>query len=301
MAKPFHQRLATALSSDDSRLSDIEALIAEAEAERTRQAGIVAQAASDSVNFSLSIEDRDDAAARGERARREATALGNALDQLRAKRTAKEASEGRLAAVELRERLISERDEIAARLRREWPEIETAIVTLLSAVTENEAAMRAASIFEDNAEAVARGCPGNFARGALHIRQLTKLALPSFTDERELAWPVPVKSKGPHWTEQARQSRIDQLAAARTRAAAAEAPWAEYDLSSGTCDRITEVSCRASRGGGDTVLTMHPVDPSGFYRNPVHRCWLRPADVARARRLGMVVKPVVAEAAEDVA
>lgn len=288
MAKPLNERLTTALLNPRVRSADLESLIAEVTLERDNRTGALAQATEDSVNFGLSDDDRDAAAQRSERARREVLALGSVLEKLQDKLTSRIATEQKQASEERRTELLAERDRIAEQLKDEWPALEASIVALLSAVMSNEAQMRAAGIHEANAEAVARGVPGNFSRGPVMIRQLTKLALPSFADVAALAWPAPVKS-GPHWTEMARQNRRSQAEAEQRRVAAEQAAWAEYSVSAGTIDRITEISCQ-----GGKIMTVYPENMTGAARfdSSARQCWLHASEVARLRGLGVSVELV---------
>lgn len=288
MAKPLNERLATALTNAAVRSADLETLIAEVNGERERLTGIMSQANEDALNLGLSDEDRDAAAQRADRARRDILAYGQALESLQAKLAARVASEQKRATADRRAELLAERDRIAEKMKAEWPALEAAIVSLLSEVTSNEAQMRAAGIHEPNAEAIARNVPGNFARGPVMIRQLTKLALPSFADGNALAWPAPAAS-GVHWTEQARQDLVKQRDAQARRAAAEAAAWGDYSIKAGEIDRITEVSCQ-----GGAVMTIYPTDMTGGTRfdNSARTARLHSAEVARLRRLGMAVEPV---------
>lgn len=288
MAKPLNERLSKALTNTAVRSTELEVLIEEAEAEIVRLTGTMGQSNADAINLGLSDDDRDAAAATADRTRREILGLGKAVEGLTAKLAARVASEEKQATAARRASLLADRDRIAERMAAEWPAIEAAIVELLGAVTANEADMRAAGIHEANAEAVARGLPGNFARGPVQFRQLTKLALPSFTDGHELAWPVTVRS-GKHFSEMAEEERRRQIKVQRRRDAAEAAAWADYVLSPGKIDRITEVSCH-----GGAVMTLFPASLAGAARSDSSP---RPArlhanEAARLQRLGMTVELV---------
>ena len=113
MAKPLNERLTTALSNPRVRSADLESLIAEVTLERDNRTGALAQATEDSVNFGLSDDDRDAAAQRSERARREVLALGSVLEKLEDKLTSRIATEQRQASEERHTELLAERDRIA--------------------------------------------------------------------------------------------------------------------------------------------------------------------------------------------
>lgn len=288
MAKTLNERLTRALANAAIRSTELEVLIEEAKAEAERLTGAMAQANADAINLGLSDEDRDAAATVADRARRDILALGSAVAKLEATLAVRAASEEKQATAERRAALLAERDQIAERMRTEWPALESAIVALLSAVTDNAARMRAAGIHEADAEATARGLPGNFARGPVQFRQLTKLALPSFAEASELAWPVPAKT-GKHWTELAEDTRQKQAEAQRRRDAAEAAAWADYSLSPGKIDRITEVSC-----AGGAVMTVFPATLTGAARfdDTARTARLHANEAARLRRLGMTVEIV---------
>jgi len=190
MAKPLNERIASARSTDRVTITDLEALIAEAAAERERFAAVVSQATADSIRFELSEDDRDEAAKNAERAKRNSLAMSAAIDDLSAKLIKKRAGEQQQAEKAAREAAIVERDMLADRLRTEWPVIEGTIIELLSAVQANEEKLKGLRIYEGNAEAVARGCAGNFMDGSVPIRRLTETKLPSFAG-RDFAWPKP--------------------------------------------------------------------------------------------------------------
>lgn len=288
MARSLNERLTRALANAAIRSTELEVLIEEAKAEAERLTGAMTQANADAINLGLSDDDRDAAATIADRARRDILALCSAVVKLEATLAVRAASEEKQATAERRAALLAERDQIAERMRAEWPALESAIVDLLSAVTDNAARMRAAGIHEADAEATARGLPGNFARGPIQFRQLTKLALPSFAEPRELAWPVPAKT-GKHWTEMAEEARRKQIEAQRRRDAAEEAAWADYSISAGKIDRITEVSCQ-----GGKVMTIFPAGMTGAARfdGSARTARLHANEAARLRRLGMAVEAV---------
>lgn len=288
MARSLNERLTRALANAAIRSTELEVLIEEAKAEAERLTGAMTQANADAINLGLSDDDRDAAATIADRARRDILALCSAVVKLEATLAVRAASEEKQATAERRAALLAERDQIAERMRAEWPALESAIVDLLSAVTDNAARMRAAGIHEADAEATARGLPGNFARGPIQFRQLTKLALPSFAEASELAWPVPAKT-GKHWTEMAEEVRRKQIGAQRQRDAAEAAAWADYSLSPGKIDRITEVSCQ-----GGKVMTIFPAGMTGAARfdGSARTARLHANEAARLRRLGMAVEIV---------
>jgi hypothetical protein len=194
MAKDIYQRLDAALTNDGGRLTDLTGLHDEAVAERERQVALATQATADSLIIGLSDELTDAAAADAARAKRRAAALADAIGRLAAKIGEKRASASRKAAEEERQAIIAERDSLAQRFRNEWPVAEGIMVELLRLSAENAQRGRAAGINQASAEAEARGVTDNGMFGGVPgARLLSTMALPSFGNPRELAWPVPVQ------------------------------------------------------------------------------------------------------------
>lgn len=191
MAKPLNERIASARATDRVTITDLEALIAEATIERDRFAGIVSQATADSIRFEVSENERDEAAQKAERAKRNSLAMSAAADELAAKLTAKRASEEQRARASEKAAAIAERDALAERIRTEWPAAEALMVELLWAIKESDARLLALRLPEASAEAVARGFPGNFMRNGVQVRRLQDARLPSFVEPCDYAWPKP--------------------------------------------------------------------------------------------------------------
>lgn len=301
MAKPLSERVTSALANAAMRSADLQALISEGKAERDRLSGVMQQANDDALNLGLADDDRDAAAARADRARRDILALGKAIEELEARLTARLAVEQKQATAARRTDLLRERDEIAERLRAEWPDLEARMVELLSAVADNAAKMKAAGVYDADAEAVARDLPGNFSAGPIQYRQLTKIALPSFANGQVLAWPVPARP-AKHWTQEVAENRQKQIELQRQQAAAAAASWALYSVSAGAIGRMTQVSGRAARRGPEAILTLYPENVSGAGRwdTSPRNIWLQPRDVEFLRDAGATVEPVT-EALDEVA
>lgn len=272
MAKPLQERIASARATDRVTITDLENLIAEVTSERDRYAALAAQASADSIRFELSEEDRDDAARAAERARRNSLAMAAALDELTTKLEAKRASESQRSRQAERDAALAERDALAERLRKEWPAIEAQMVELLSAVKANEAQMRSLQIYEANADATARNCPGNFRDGVLMLRPLTEIKLPSFAVPRDLAWPVSQQFN----IDPGREDRIRDLEASRAEAAR----WRRYMVTPPAGNR--EPIPLTMQNGPNSVRDIPVI---GRMTNE---------GVAAAQALGCEVKPVAA-------
>lgn len=226
MAKPLHERLASARSTDRVSIADLEVIIADAVIERDRLSSIAAQAAGDATNYALTSDDRDDADARAARAKRDAAALALAIDELTTKLDTRRASAAQKAKADELAAVIAERDALADRLANEWPEIESRMVALLTAVQASDARLQAAGLHDPSAEAIARGCPGNFHSVAGPIRRLTAIMLPNFRDGARLAWPEAKPNPLALSTEAARAMRL-RMQADRE---AENARWSRYHV-----------------------------------------------------------------------
>ncbi len=292
MAKPLHERIASARSTDRVTITDLTNLIAEAKAERDQNSELATQAIADSVNFALGEDDREEAAAKSARAARNCQALTAAIDDLERRLAAKQESEGHRAKQAHKAAIIAQRDALAERFKAEWPDIESRIVDLLSAAKANDEAMKAAGIYEPSAEAVARGVPGNFYVGARLIRQLSALKLPAFSNTGDLAWPITGSQQ--KWADDAdrlyRQQRENEAA----RVAQEAASWKPYRITPGMAHQTgVSIAIDVKNDGNDrgassieiTNLRLCPDDP------PVtHHFWLKPQTVEHLRRHGTLVE-----------
>lgn len=270
MAKPLNERIASARATDRVTITDLEALIAEATAERDRFVSTLNQATADSIRFELSEEDRDEAAKTAERAKRNSLAMSAALDELSAKLAAKRESEQQGALKAAKVAAVAERDAIAERIRTEWPVIEATFVELLSAVKANEERMKGLQVYEANAEAVARGVPGNFSIGSLNIRRLTDAKLPSFADHNDFAWPKPQRFNPNLHMEQHQRN----LQAMREE----DARWQRYLVT-------------PPEGNRDAIPLKMRNGPNSVRATPVIGR-MTEEGVEAARKLGCEVKPV---------
>lgn len=293
MAKPLNERLASALTDERARLTDLQALLAEVKSERAAQAGIAAQAAADELNFALSPQDRDAAAQRTTSARREVSVLSTAIESLEAKISKRLEAESAKARTAERNAAVAERDALADRIKSEWPEIEACIISLLSDIEASDAKLRSLGIPEASAEAVARGCDPTFKHsGIVPIRRLTGIALPDFFEGTRLAWPIE-RPSGKHWTDLSEESRRKQVAQMHRRAEAEAADWARYAVSVGTC-RVYQTTFmgKMSPHESPTRLEIYSeglaFGDAALPPEAIH-CWLRSGEVSRLRGLGLSV------------
>ena len=161
MSKSLAERITSARNSKTVRIRDLEKLIPEAELERDRLSQASVAASSESVDFALSDDDRDEAAAKAERYGRTAKGLDIAIAELRGKLGDLRNSEAQKADEAERRAALIERNEIAGLLRDELPQIVERLVGLLAKTKHNAERMRAAGVHERDAECEARNIMPN--------------------------------------------------------------------------------------------------------------------------------------------
>lgn len=189
MAKPLDVRLDGALRNDAVNDAALLSLIAEASDARQRSLAAAEAAEAEAADESLDAQDREQSAGRARKARRQAAYYGNAIDQIEARLAARKASPKRQAAEAERADVLAERDEIAARFAEVVPECVGRLTALFAEVDANSERMRAARLNEPNAEAVARGIPGNWFVDHAEVRRFTQMAIPCWSAPGR-AWPL---------------------------------------------------------------------------------------------------------------
>lgn len=283
MAKPFAERLATALKTDRSTCETLRELIAETEAEQGRQEALQAKAKAESVDVLLNASERDEAAATADRAERLAHGYADALEKLRAKLATKEDGERRKRASEEKAAALAQRGELAARFAKEVPALLGQLTVLFDAVEKNNAWMKAIGIHERSAEAEARDVPGNFIRNGMTIDQFTKIKIPNWSGGGRM-WPPAQKSAVAGYDEGRRQQwdayQRRNSPQARAEAAAAqareEARWLDCRISHDRCALIGPVTHRR----GATYVDA----------NDMFEVQMTPEQVAAARAKGIRVE-----------
>lgn len=259
MANTLSERLAS--FNVRSRTSDLEQLIVDVKAERDAQAAQHVGHRADAMNFKLAETDRDEAAQKAERADRNAKALAAELDGLEAALLERRQNEKTATIEAQRKAALADRDALAERIKAEWPILIEGMLALFDAIEVNEAQLRAAGLNSDNAEAVARGVPGNWYTAAGPIKQFTKMQIPDWSG-RQLAWPrpIPVFDHG----EALRQQRTLALEQAK-KAAAAPSPfsWHRAQVTNGRPNSFRGLFRDGSTGvgqisNGETDIQITP-------------------------------------------
>lgn len=291
MAKPFGERLATALRTNHTNCETLRELIAETEAEQGRQEALQAKTEAESVDVLLNASERDEAAATADRAKRLASGYADALEKLRAKLAAKEDGERRKREADEKVAALAQRDELAARFAREVPALLEQLTGLFDAVGKNDAWMKAIGVHERGAEAEARDVPGNFIRNGTTVDQFTKMKIPSWSGSGRM-WPPAQKSAFAGYDEGRRQAwdayERRNSPEARAEAAAAQA---REDAHYRDCrifhNRCALIGPIAHRRGVTYVDT-----------NDKFEVQMTSEQMEAARALGVRVEPVAVEAVE---
>lgn len=293
MAKPFEERLATALKTDRSNSETLRELIAETQAELARQQEIQSQAEAESVDVTLNGSERDDAAEAAGRARRLATGYADAIGKLQAKLAAKQESERRRRELEEKAAAEAERDELAARFSVEVPDAIKQLTSLFLEIEANESRLQAAGSLGRDAEAQARDVPGNYFSSAGPIDRFTKMKIPAWSGPGR-AWPLdPGVQERVRTAEQHRRQRLEylegkspeaQLAAAEARASE-EARWTPCRVFHHRNALIGGVEHRRGKASIDSRQPM--------FADTVLEMTAEQMQAARAK--GLTVEPVTAE------
>ena len=151
MAKSLTERLKAALSPR-ARVSDNEALLADLKAEQERLETARDAAAAESIDFALSDDDRDEAAAKAARLDRTIRALDQEIASLAVQIEERRSSDAAKAAEAEKRAALTERDELAAQFAKRVPAITAELIELFEAVNANADRMRLAGVHEANAE-----------------------------------------------------------------------------------------------------------------------------------------------------
>ena len=261
------------------RLSEFEPLIAELRAAGEQVAAAAEQAASDSVDFALGRSDRDEAASKAERAKRDAAALAAAAEALTAKHAQRLTSDRHQAAEAERQAAIAERDELAVEFDTTVRPLLISLPDLLTRVEANAKRLKRAGLREPNAEAKARGIKGHYG-----VDWFTQLKIPSWTGKGR-AWPPVAKRHDAHAIILESDRKI-----AEGRAAEREAKWGHYRVTAAEFGGTSFKARDSSDGHTETVETIY----DGVWTGQIAH-----AEAARLRRLGATVEAIEPAPAEE--
>lgn len=268
MAKSLAERITSAKSTDRVTITDLEALIADATAERDRLVGSAEHHDEESINYALSDDDREEASRLASHYQRTARGLSKEIEALTEKLTDKRNSEKQKAEEARIAAIVAKRDDLAARLKERLPVLFDELVGLLEEIEVNDEEIKPLRL--ESAEAVARGIPGNFYSQTGPIARFLKMKIPEWSSTR-LRWPIDRFAEA-----MARREREQhkQLVARKEAQRAEEARWQRYiiDPPVSPNDRITITTHR----GAEVV------------RNRIERK-MTPEAVEEARKAGLTV------------
>lgn len=221
MAGNLVERLKAALSPR-ARVTDTEKLLSDLKAEQARLTIAREQAAAESVDFALSEDDREDAAAKAGRLDRTIKGLDAEIAKVAALLEERRSDEARRAREAEKQAALTERDEIAARFAERVPAITAEMIELLKAVNANAERMKLAGLYEPNAELMARGIPSGQVQ-MTQILRFTEMKIPAWASY-DRAWPISkAEALGAMVPDLRAQMLQQREAAERKRAAEAEA------------------------------------------------------------------------------
>ncbi|WP_060979205.1 MULTISPECIES: hypothetical protein [Pseudomonadota] len=225
MAKPLDARIAAALSADARAatvadlLLELTAQIDDAQAEHDRLDGISKSA--------IATEDEaEQAADQVAKLARRMVRLEAKRDQLKTRHDELLASDRRKAALDRHAAAKQRRDALVADLQADMPRILNELVDYLDRIKASDAECQ--GLGEpgyglerlESAEALARGCGGNFYHGQMPVPRLTGIKIPEFdaSSGARLAWPPRDNSAAEVMSQvQAEARRRSEQKAARER------------------------------------------------------------------------------------
>ena len=175
--------------SPRARVGDTETLLADLKAERARLGIARDQAAADSVDFTLSEDDREEAAAKAGRLDRTIKGLDAEIAKVAALLEERRSDEARRAKEAEKRAALTERDEIAARFAQRVPAITAELIELLKEVKANAERMKLAGVYEADAELVARSIPANGHVQATPVHRFIEMKIPAW-ENWDRAWPI---------------------------------------------------------------------------------------------------------------
>jgi hypothetical protein len=188
MAQNLMERLKAAMSPR-ARVADTATLLDDLKAEQARLTIARDQASAESIDFALSEDDREEAAAKAGRLDRTIKALDAEIVRVDALLEERRSDDARKAKEAEKRAALTERDEIAARFANRVPAMIAELTGLLTEVQANERRLLAAGLHEPNAEWHARGIPGNGYLNNSPVQSFLTLKIPEFRGAGR-SWPV---------------------------------------------------------------------------------------------------------------
>lgn len=187
MAQNLMERLKAAMSPR-ARVADTETLLADLKAEQARLGIARDQAAAESVDFTLSEDDREEAAAKAGRLDRTIKGLDAEIAKVATLLDERRSDEARRAKEAEKRAALTERDELAARFAERVPAMMTELTGLLAEVKANADRMKQSGVTEADAEIVARGIPANGYILMTPVARFTEVKIPEWAGLGRI-WP----------------------------------------------------------------------------------------------------------------
>lgn len=223
MAQNLQQRLIAA-KKPHARVSDNEALLVDLQTEIERLGNARDSAAGESIDFALSDDDRDEAAAKAARLDRTIKALEAEIAEVAAHTEQRKGDDARKAVEAEKRAALTERDEIAAKFADRVPAIVAELVDLLGQVKANAERMKRSAVYEADAELVARGIPATGYVQSTPVAKFLEMRIPEWASHGR-AWPIPERNTAVgvefDYGAQMRKAREDRARAEREQAEAA--------------------------------------------------------------------------------
>jgi len=224
MAQNLMERIKAAMSPR-ARVADTATLLEDLKAEQERLTIARDQASAESIDFALSEDDREEAAAKAGRLDRTVKALDAEIARIAAQLEERRSNEARRAVEAEKLAAITERDEIAATFAKRVPALTAELIALFSKVNANAERLKRAGVNEANAEWKARGVPGNGYLNNSPVQSFLTVKIPDFHGAGR-AWPIDHEAAmaaaiANNYGEQLRKGREDREREEREKAEAA--------------------------------------------------------------------------------
>jgi hypothetical protein len=228
MAQNLMERLKAAVSPR-ARVADTATLLDDLKAERDRLTVARDQASAESIDFALSEDDRDAAAAKAGRLDRTIKGLEAEIVKVAALLEERRSDDARKAREAEKRAALTERDEIAARFAERVPAMITELTGMLAEIKANADRMKLAGVYEADAELTARGIPATGHVQMTPVARFIEMKIPEWASHGR-SWPVPERNTavGFDYGAQMQRAREERARIEREKAEAAAKFAAEH-------------------------------------------------------------------------
>jgi hypothetical protein len=222
MAQNLMERLKAAMSPR-ARVADTATLLEDLKAEQARLTGARDQASAESIDFALSEDDREEAAAKAGRLDRTIKGLDAEIARVAAKLEERRSDEARKAVEAEKSAALTERDEIAARFAERAPAMMADLTAMLIEIKANAERMKRAGVHEADAELTARGIPATGYMQSTPVARFIEMRIPTWAGHGRM-WPIvanPAAGYNFDYGAQMQKAREDRAREEREKAEAA--------------------------------------------------------------------------------